>query len=73
MGIFVGQGVEATATILTLVWLCVGVNIQVLFEMSLHSKAFLAELALERLLVVWRVNIDDMVLENISRCAHFAT
>ena len=72
MCIFVRKRVEAAATKLALMRLGVGVNIQVLLEMSLHSKAFFAVLTLEGFLFIRGVNVNDMILEDIPRGAHLA-
>ena len=65
VGILVGQGVEPAATVLALVWLGVGVDVQVLLEVSLHRKPLFAVVAPERLLVIWGVDVDDVVLEDV--------
>ena len=64
VGIFVGEAVEGSITVVTLVWLLVCVNVLVLTEVGLYRKALLAVATLVWLLVVRRVQVDDVVLQD---------
>lgn len=59
----VGRCIEGCVTMLAFVWFFIGVNVLMLPEMRLHCKAFRAETALVRLLTIWGMNVDDMIIQ----------
>ena len=63
MSVPVGGCIEGCVTMLTFVRFFVGVNVLMLPEMRLYCKAFRAEAALVRLLTIWGMNVDDMIIQ----------
>ena len=61
MRIPVGQRIERSGAMWALVRLLVAVDIHVLLQFGLDRKSFVADLAVEGLLVVWGVDVDDVV------------
>ena len=66
VGVLVGETVEGCVTVVALVWLLVCVNVLVLTEVGLYRKALLAVATLVWLLVVRRVQVDDVVLQELG-------
>ena len=63
MRIPVGYRIESSRAMRARVRLLIGVDIHVLLQMGLDCKSFVAYLAAEGLLVIWGVDVDDVVFQ----------